>query len=110
MSYLLCLEFHRPWYIQLLAFCRSKHICDNDYLEVHHNGLSEKVCGQRKVKKAVISGESFTLTFYSGNMKIGGTGFIMTYITKTAIREQLQRIIKKKQGFLISFFYCLFYL
>ena len=77
---------------------RPSKVCDNDYLEIHHNGLVEKVCGHQKAKKAAINGDSFTVIFQSGNMKLGGAGFIMTYISKNVMREQLDKINLKKQG------------
>ena len=77
---------------------RSRKVCDNDYLEIHHNGLAETVCGHQTAKKAVINGNSFTLVFHSGNVKLGGTGFIMTYITRDVMRGQWKKITKIKQG------------
>eukprot|EP00795_Rhopilema_esculentum_P010253 gene10253-18947_t len=71
--------------------------CEDDFLEFYHDGISEKLCGRQDTQEATIKSDSFTLVFRSGNAKVGGTGFVMTFITKKVLRLQLAQVKKKKQ-------------
>ena len=77
---------------------RTNKSCDNDFLQLDHDGKSEKFCGQQKAKTATINEDKFTATFASRNIKMGGTGFVLTFITRKFMRSQIDYIKQKQQG------------
>ncbi len=77
---------------------RANGECLDDYLEVQHDGISRRLCGDEKDSEIAVAGKKFTVSFYSMDIRISGMGFVMTYITKQFLKQQFDFINNRKRG------------